>query len=129
MNEGRLTNVWCWQPSPPTSGNPWQVECYAGSSRYDLWGPTQQAVQDLFLHEHPELRGVVRWIFEAPPRPKRPGEKPDVAPAVEGDTVATAFHRLVLRAFHRDLHGAKKRWSADEVVTILNDCWSQANAK
>jgi hypothetical protein len=125
-----LTNAWCWQPNPPASpNNPWQAECYSDSSRYVVYAPTQQAAQDLFLHEHPELRGVVRWIFEAPPRPKRPGEKPYVTPAIEGDTVGTTFHRLALRAFHRDLHGAKKRWSADEVVTILNDCWSQATAK
>ena len=60
---------------------------------------------------------------EAPPRPKRPGERPDVAAAIEGEGEAVKFHRLVLRAFHPDLHGAKKRWSADEIIAAINEAW------
>ena len=70
MSEGRLTNVWCYSPSPPPSAiDPWLAECYSGSNHYIVSAATQRAAQDQFLREHPELRGVVRWIFEAPPQP------------------------------------------------------------
>jgi hypothetical protein len=71
----------------------------------------------------------IHWVDGPEPGPRRPGPSVINAPAIEGETVATAYHRLSLRAFHRDIHGAKKRWSADEIVTILNDCWSRATAK
>jgi hypothetical protein len=117
MSEPELTNAWVWPPSPPASANnPWQAECYSGG-HYVVYAPTQQAAQDLFLREHPELRGVVRWIFGPPPKPTRPGEKPDVAPAIEHDAIS---YNALAKRFHPDLCG-KRKFDAHTIMSIINE--------
>jgi hypothetical protein len=127
MSEGRLTNAWVWLPSPPPSAtNPWQAECYSGNSHYVVNAPTQRAAQEVLLHEHPELRAVVRWLFEIPPQPKRPGEKPDAAaPAIEGDVIS--YHAIAKR-LHPDLCG-KRKFTADQVMQIINELRASAAHK
>jgi hypothetical protein len=73
-------------------------------------------------------RSKLEWRYEAPPQPRRPDMKP-VSAVIEGETDAIKFHRLILRAFQPDLHGAKKRWSADQVVAIINEKWSEATTR
>ncbi len=65
---------------------------------------------------------------EAPPRPRRPEDPKPPAPAIEGDTIAAAFHRAVLKAFHGDHHG-DRTWSAHEIVTTINRLWSEARGE
>jgi hypothetical protein len=71
------------------------------------------------------FKAPLEWRFEAPPQPRRHGEA-KAAASIEGDTDAIKFHRLVLRAFHPDLHGAKKRWSADQIIAAVNQAWSDS---
>jgi hypothetical protein len=72
-------------------------------------------------------RSKLEWRFEAPPQPRRHDAKP-ASLALEGDTIATRFHRSILRAFHADLHGPKKRWSADQILQIVNEKWTASHA-
>jgi hypothetical protein len=112
MSEPHLTNAWCWLPDPPPSViDPWQVECWTGGSHYVIYGATQEAAQDRFYLEHPELRGVVRWLLESPPRPKRDEPKPA---AIE-------------KAFHSDHHGRRK-FTCDEMAATVNRLWDEARA-
>jgi hypothetical protein len=124
-------SVRIWQPIPPPSaGNPWEVDFNDGLNHIRVDGPTMEATQEKFCHDCGIARDLVIWLHEAPPIPRRPGGSSVVnAPAIEGDTDAVKFHRLILRAFHPDLHNSKKRWSADEIVATLNDCWSRATTK
>lgn len=117
MCEGRLTNVWCYSPNPPPSAiDPWLAECYSGSSHYVVPAATQQAAQDQFLREHPELRGVVRWIFEAPPR-KRPDDPKPAGPAIEHDAIS---YNALAKRFHPDLCG-KRKFDAHTIMSIINE--------
>jgi hypothetical protein len=119
----RLTNVWVWHPSP---GFEWR--CYEGISGTVVDAGTRVEAVALFT-ELWANRSPLRWIDEAPPPPKRPGESKPVSAAIEGDTIAAKFHRSMLRAFHVDLHGTKKRWSADQIVAIINEKWTEASGK
>jgi hypothetical protein len=94
--------------------NAWQVECFANGSRVVVHAATQQAVQDKLYLDHPELRGIVRWVFEAPLRPKRPNDPPQQDWLLEHDT---AFHRALVRRFHSDLVG-DRTFTADQVLAI-----------
>lgn len=120
MSEGRLTNVWCWKPEPGL-----QLRCYEGVSGLAVDAASREEAIDHF-NQIWNFRSPVEWKYQTPPRPRHPGEKPDVAPAIEGEGEAVKFHRLTLRAFHPDLHGAKKRWSVDEIITAINDAWQRA---
>jgi hypothetical protein len=123
MSEGKLVNVFCWKPEP---GLQWR--CYEGVSGITVDAESKEAAVDHF-NSIWNFRTPVQWIFEAPPRPKGRDDPKPVSAAIEGETDAVKFHRLVLRAFHPDLHGAKKRWSANEITVTLSDCWERANAK
>jgi hypothetical protein len=118
----KLLTAWCWLPNP---GTIWRVHEMMSGLTVDA---ATKAEAVAHFEQLWNQRARLEWKFESPPQPRRRDAQP-VSGALEGDTIATAFHRLALRAFHQDLHGAKKRWSADEVVTILNDCWSRANPK
>jgi len=74
-------------------------------------------------------RAVIRIVDGPPPRPKREGEPAPASAAIEGETDAVRFHRLVLRGFHPDLHGAKKRWSADEIIAVVNQAWEATRVR
>jgi hypothetical protein len=79
-------------------------------------------VQERFYLEHPELRGVVRWTFEAPPHRKRPDDPKPAVAAIEHECDAIKFHRAILKAFHSDIHG-KRKLTCDEVVATVNRLW------
>jgi hypothetical protein len=115
----KLTNVWIHSPNPPPSAiDPWLAECYSGGSHYIVPAATQQAAQDQFLREHPELRGVVRWIFEAPPRPRRPdGAAPADKLLLERDAIPYAS---LAKRFHPDLCG-KRKFDAHMIMSIINE--------
>lgn len=74
-------------------------------------------------------RSRLEWRFEAPPQPRRSDSPKPVSAAIEGDTIATMFHRLLLRRFHSDLIGNKRTFKADAVVAIITECWEQARPK
>jgi hypothetical protein len=118
MSEPKLTNCYCHSPNPPPSAtDPWLVECYTGGSHYVVPGATQQAAQDRLLAEHPELRGVVRWVFEAPPRPKRPDAPAPADKAIEHDVIA---YSALAKRFHPDLNG-KRKFDANMIMQIINE--------
>ena len=122
MNErSNLVNVWIYPYMP----NEWHCQTFEGITGI---GRTRDEAKATFDRDWNQ-RAPYNLIEGHPPRPKRPGEKPDVAPAIEGDTDAVKFHRLLLRSFHPDLVNSKKRWSAHDVLAIVNDCWSRATAK
>jgi hypothetical protein len=114
------------QPKP---GTLWKADCFA--PREVVFAPTKQEAQDgLKLALGPLAALGIHWIDGPVPGPRRPGGPSIVnAPAIDGDTIATKFHRSILRAFHVDLNGPKKRWSADQVVQIINEKWTEATAK
>ena len=124
MSDKRI-NVRIWQPIPPPSaGNPWRVDFDDGRNHILVDGATEEAAQDKFCRDYGIARALITWLHEAPPppRPGRPGDSVPAAPAIEGEADAIKFHRLVLRAFHPDLHGAK-RWSANEIIAAINEAW------
>jgi hypothetical protein len=108
MTDRNLTNVWCWSPNPPPSvTNAWQAECWANGSHIVVHAATQQAVQDKLYLDHPELRGIVHWVFEAP-KPKRLDDPKPAAPTVENLTAkeredrVTEVYRKGLLVVHPD---------------------------
>jgi hypothetical protein len=118
----KLLTAWCWLPNP---GKVWRVHEMMSGLTVDA-GSKDEAVEHFTKLWN--SRSKLEWRFEAPPQPRRRDMKP-VSGAIEGETDAVKYHRLLLRAFHPDLMGAKKRWSADQVVAIINEKWSEANAK
>jgi hypothetical protein len=129
MTDRNLTNVWCWSPNPPPSvTNAWQAECWANGSHIVAHAATQQAVQDKLYLDHPELRGIVRWVFEAPPKPKRPDDPKPANTAIEGESVASAFHRAIVREFHPD-HHPDRTYTGHDTLAAVNRLWDEATAK
>src|SRR6266478_4231238 len=81
MNEGRITNVWCWKPTP---GLTWRV--YEGTNRIVIDATSKQEAIDHF-NQIWNFRAPVHWIYDqAPPQPKRAGAATPDAPAVENLT-------------------------------------------
>ena len=116
MSEGRLTNVYCWKPEP---GLQWRI--YEGTTGTVIDAASRQEALALFRAVWGE-RTPFQLIEHAPPRPRRPDDPKPAVPGIEGDTVAVAFHRAVVKAFHSDHHGAKT-YSGDEVLAIINRAW------
>lgn len=120
MSTSKLINVFCWKPEP---GNYWR--CSEGVSGITVDAPSKDEAIAEFNNIW-TFRTPVQWIYEAPKRPRRPDDPKPVSAAIDEDTDAVKFHRLLLRSFHPDLHGSKKRWSADQVVAIINERWTEA---
>jgi hypothetical protein len=118
----KLLTAWCWLPNP---GTVWR--CHEMMSGLTVDAASKEETVEHFTRLW-NSRSRLEWRYEAPPQPRRDSPKTVNAPAIEGDTDAIKFHRLILRAFHRDLHGEKKRWSADEIIAAINQAWEQARA-
>jgi hypothetical protein len=90
-------------------------------------GETQQAAQDKLYSDYPELRGVVRWLFEAPSQ-KRPDEpKPTIIDPADHSHAATVYKSLMKR-YHSDAHPGVM-FTADQIVAALNELWLSMRAK
>jgi hypothetical protein len=126
-------DAYVYEPQPPPSTiNRWRAEVRTDNSHRTMTAPTKEQAMEALRADLGA--GVnITWHDELPQwsRVKPPGfsAAPADAPAIEHEGVATKFHRLALRAFHQDLHGSKKRWSADQIVAALNEAWERANAK
>jgi hypothetical protein len=123
VSEAKLPVCYISQPKP---GLLWKASCFM--PREIVWGMTEAEAKDGLKQTLGPLAALgIHWIDGPEPGPKRPGGPSIVnAPAIEGDTDTVKFHRLVLRAFHPDLHGAKKRWSADQIVAAINQAWQDS---
>ena len=75
-----------------------------------------------------DFRAPIEWVYAAPPRPKGRPENPKQSIVIEGDTIAAAFHRALLKAFHSDHHGHRS-YTGDEIVTTINRLWAEAGGK
>jgi hypothetical protein len=117
VSEPHLVNVWIYQYMP----NEWHCQTFEGITGI---GRTRDEAKATFDRDWNQ-RAPYHLIDGHPPRPKRPGDSAPASAAIEGEADAVKFHRLVLRAFHPDLHGAKKRWSANEIIAVVNQAWEQ----
>jgi hypothetical protein len=125
VSEQHLVNAWLWKPDPPPSViEPWQIECYSGSSHYVVYGSTAEAAQARFFAEHPELRDVVQWRFSTPPQPKRRDAAPQPDKLLEADVIA---YTALAKAFHPDV--LTKKLSAHAIMQIINSLRDAAKAK
>ena len=121
MSEGRLINVFCWKPDP---GLQWR--CYEGVSGITVDAESKEAAVDHF-NSIWNFRTPVQWIYEAPKRPRRPGDaSPQADKLLEHES---AFRKSLLRHFHSDLIGSTRRFSADQVVSAINDAWESTRPK
>jgi hypothetical protein len=119
-------NAWVDKPSPPPStGNPWRAECRTDTSLRAVDAPTQQMAQDALQQELGPMV-TIDWHFGPAPRPKRRDVMPQADQLLEHES---AFRKSLLRHFHSDLIGTKQRFSADQVVSAINECWEQTRAK
>jgi hypothetical protein len=71
-------------------------------------------------------RAPYHLIEGHPPRRKRQDSAPQAASAIEHDAIP--YKRLAQR-FHSDLVGTKKKFSADEVLAIINELRDSARPK
>jgi hypothetical protein len=71
-------------------------------------------------------RSKLEWRYEAPPQPRRPNTAPQAASAIEHDAIS---YRRLCQRFHSDLVGTKKKFTADEVLAIINELRDSARPK
>ena len=120
MNEGKLINVFCWKPEP---GAIWR--CHEGVSGITV----DAASKDEAIAEFNNIwnfRTPLQWTYEAPKRPRRPGDAaPQADKALEADAIP--FTALA-RRFHPDLNG-KRKFTADQVMAILNELRETTRAR
>ena len=110
MSEGKLVNVFCWKPEP---GLQWR--CYEGVSGITVDAESKEAAIDHF-NSIWNFRTPLQWIYEAPKKPRRPGDAAAQADkALEADAIP--FTALA-RRFHPDLNG-KRKFTADQVMQII----------
>ena len=114
MSEG---NVWIYQYLP----NEWRCQTFDGITGI---GRTRDEAKATFDRDWNQ-RASYHPIEGHPPRPKRPDDPKPVGAAIEGDTLATGFHRALLRAFHPDHHGHRS-FTRDEIVAPVNRLWDEA---
>ncbi len=119
----KLLTAWVWKPEP---GTYWRVHEMMSGLTVDA--ESKEAAVEHFTKLW-NSRSRLEWRDEAPPQPRRPDSPRTINAAIEGETDAVKFHRLILRAFHRDLHGENKHWSADQIVTVINEKWAEATTK
>lgn len=122
MSEGRLTNCWLWKPNP---GNLWRASCFSPREIVDA-ATKEEAKAGLEQNLGPAARGLLRWFEEPEPVSRRAGASSTSdtpLPAIEGDAIAAAFHKKLVRRFHSDLVG-DRTFTADEVLAIVNDAWN-----
>jgi hypothetical protein len=116
------TFVYCHKPQP---GQVWQA--YEKTSGMLVFADSQaEAVAE--FEKLWDFRAPIEWVYAAPPLPKGRPEDPKPSTAIEGDTIAAAFHRALLKAFHSDHHGHRS-YTGDEIVTTINRLWDEAGAK
>jgi hypothetical protein len=119
-------NAWVDKPSPPPSaGSPWRAECQTATSHHVVDAPTQPLAQEALARELGPMV-TIDWHFGPAPRPKRRDGTPQADQMIEHES---AFRKSLLRHFHSDLIGTKQRFSADQVVSAINECWEQTRAK
>jgi hypothetical protein len=118
VSEPHLVNVWIYPYMP----NEWHCQTFEGITGI---GKTLDEAKATFDRDW-NHRAPYNLIDGHPPRPKRPDDPKPAAPSIEGETDAVKFHRLVLRAFHPDLHGSKKRWNATEIIAAINQAWTDS---
>jgi hypothetical protein len=111
MNERNLVNVWIYPYLP----NEWHCQTFEGITGI---GRTRDEAKATFDRDWNQ-RAPYNLIEGHPPGPKRPGEKPDVAPDKAIEIDAIPFTALA-RRFHPDLCG-KRKFTADQVMAILNE--------
>jgi hypothetical protein len=72
-------------------------------------------------------RSPYQLIEHAPPQMKSPGSAaPQTDQIIEHES---AFRKSLLRHFHSDLIGSTRRFSADQVVSAINDAWESTRPK
>jgi hypothetical protein len=106
------TNVFCWNPRP---GLEWRA--YEKSTGIISVAETRE----LAIAEFEKIwnsRAPIEWVHTAPPRPKRPDERPQQDKAIEHDAISYAS---LAKRFHPDLLGSKRRFSAHEIMQIVNE--------
>jgi hypothetical protein len=116
VSEPNLVNVWIYPYLP----NEWHCQTFEGITGI---GRTRDEAKATFDRDWNQ-RAPYHLIEGHPPRPKRPGDAAPASAAIEADTAGTAFHRARLRRFHSDLVGDRRTFTADDVLAIVNECWS-----
>ena len=115
------SNLYVW-PTGPRSWMTMHPQSGLGSA-----GESRAEALEVF-HRAWNDRSTVRVVDHAPPRARRDDDPKPTAAVIEGDTIAAAFHRALLKAFHSDRHGHRS-YTGDEVVTTINRLWDEAAAK
>ena len=86
-------------------------------------GATEAEARELFEKVHNQDLPPYRVIRGRPPLPRRPDAAPQEENLIDADS---KFHRALLKAFHSDHHGQRKRFSCDEIVAVTNAAWKEA---
>jgi hypothetical protein len=115
----KLLTAWCWLPSP---GTVWRVHEMMSGLTVDA---ATKAEAVAHFEQLWNQRARLEWKFESPPQPRRRDAQP-VSGALEHDAIS--YKRLAQR-FHSDLVGTKKRFTADEVLAIINELRDSTKAK
>jgi hypothetical protein len=119
------------QPSPPSSPtNRFRADCETENSYRTVTAETREAAQAALRADLPPNSDIT-WHDGPSPRTraKAPtfGRASVDAPAIEGDS-AISYKKLA-QAFHPDLAGTKRRYSADQVMAIINELRDSARVK
>ena len=111
------SNVFVWQ----LGERAWMVRHPA--SGMGAVGESREEVLQLFNAVWAE-RGAVNIVDHAPPLPKRPEAAPQEDKLLNAEA-DSKFRRALLSHFHSDHNGQRKRFSCDEIVTVINKLWSE----
>ena len=80
-------------------------------------GESKAEVEALWLREW-NNRSPIQWVEHSPPRQKRPDERPQQDKVIEHDAISYAS---LAKRFHPDLLDSKRRFSAHEIMQIVNE--------
>jgi hypothetical protein len=121
-------DAYVYEPSPPASTvNRVRAWCRTQTAYHTCDGPTAEAVRAALQQElGPGV--TVTWHEGAPPPPKpMGGNAPADAPAIEGDSVVS--YKKLAQAFHPDMLPKRRKFSATEVMQIINELRDTARVK
>jgi hypothetical protein len=112
MSGPNLVNVWIYEYMP----HEWHCRTFQGITGI---GRTREEAKATFDRDW-NLRAPYHLIEGHPPRPKRPGDPAPASAAIgtEGDTIP---YSALAKRFHPDLVGEKRRFTAHEIMLIVNE--------